>query len=126
MNALIDVCLVLLVFFILTTSYAALQKRLEAPSVGKDKSTVTVLSKTAVDSTIKIQGRMENGKAVVLLEGKPENIDALPDILKRYARDTRKTTLLLDYDNEVAQDIVVRVIDAAKGAGVDKVQMVVP
>ncbi len=33
MNALIDVCLVLLIFFILTTSYAALQKMLDMPSL---------------------------------------------------------------------------------------------
>src|SRR5262245_36028106 len=32
-NALIDVCLVLLIFFILTTSYATLQKILDAPDV---------------------------------------------------------------------------------------------
>ena len=32
MNALIDVCLVLLIFFNLTTSYAVLQKRMEAPA----------------------------------------------------------------------------------------------
>src|SRR5215470_14887440 len=33
MNPLIDVCLVLLIFFILTTTYAAVQKILDTPSV---------------------------------------------------------------------------------------------
>ena len=36
MNALIDVCLVLLIFFILTTSYAQLQARIDHPSVAGD------------------------------------------------------------------------------------------
>src|SRR5260370_11187692 len=33
MNALIDVCMVLLIFFILTMSYSSLQKRLTSPDV---------------------------------------------------------------------------------------------
>src|SRR6266852_8119607 len=37
MNPLIDVCLVLLIFFILTTSYAALQKVLDMPGVDVNK-----------------------------------------------------------------------------------------
>ena len=36
MTALIDVCLVLLIFFILTTSYAALQRILETPGASAD------------------------------------------------------------------------------------------
>src|SRR6266699_2965214 len=50
MNALIDVCLVLLIFFILTTSYAALQKILETPEVGADvkKETIRVVDKAEV------------------------------------------------------------------------------
>ena len=37
MTALIDVCLVLRVFFILTTSYAALQQLIDAPNLTQDK-----------------------------------------------------------------------------------------
>ena len=36
MNALIDVCMVLLIFFILTTSYATLQSRLDSPDVSPE------------------------------------------------------------------------------------------
>ena len=48
MNPLIDVCLVLLVFFILTTSYAAFMKRIEAPSVSGEKAKVAVLTNDGV------------------------------------------------------------------------------
>src|SRR5438128_383725 len=37
MNPLIDVCLVLLIFFILTTSYGALQKTLAMPDVSSQR-----------------------------------------------------------------------------------------
>src|SRR5260370_2783852 len=42
MNPLIDVCLVLLIFFILTTSYAALQKVLDMPGVSQNKTAGTI------------------------------------------------------------------------------------
>ena len=51
MNALIDVCLVLLIFFILTTTVAAMQKRLEAPSVEEGKVKVAVVTKEQVKET---------------------------------------------------------------------------
>jgi biopolymer transport protein ExbD len=128
MNALIDVCLVLLVFFILTTSYAALQKRLEAPSAekGKDKDLPVVNIKDVKDSMILIRARMENGEPVVRLEDKPVDLASLPGILKRYAQSTKRTTMILDHDDLVPQDVVVKIIDAGKGAGIDKVRLAVP
>ena len=56
MNPLIDVCLVLLIFFILTTSYAALQQVLEAPGLSSKKVTgPLVKTKEAVEKvTIKV------------------------------------------------------------------------
>src|SRR4051794_10516545 len=44
MNALIDVTLVLLIFFILTTTVAAMQKRLEAPTPEEGKVKVAVIT----------------------------------------------------------------------------------
>src|SRR5262249_16737468 len=43
MNAMIDVCLVLLVFFMLTTTVAAMQQRLEAPSAEEGKHNIKVV-----------------------------------------------------------------------------------
>src|SRR5947209_307799 len=66
MNALIDVTLVLLIFFILTTSYAALQKRLEAPNVSRDKAGVPVFTKKKVEQTmIHLTAKSENGPTVI-------------------------------------------------------------
>jgi biopolymer transport protein ExbD len=129
MNPLIDVCLVLLVFFILTTSYAALQKRLEAPSVSNDKDSkkVAVVTKEQVEnSMIVVQAVMEQGQPVVRIEKNVVDPKNLYRELRKFVRSTGKTTLLLEHDDEVPHELVVRIIDQAKGAGMDRVRLVVP
>jgi biopolymer transport protein ExbD len=129
MNPLIDVCLVLLVFFILTTSYAALQKRLEAPSVSdaKDSKKMAVYTKKQVEeSMILVRAVMEQGQPVIRVENKVVDPKNLYGELRRFARSTGKTILLLEHDDDVPHDLVVRIIDQAKGAGLDRVRLVVP
>jgi biopolymer transport protein ExbD len=128
MTALIDVCLVLLVFFILTTTVAALQKVLEAPSVEKDKVKVAVLTKEKVaEQMIHVTAKMENGEPVIRVEDKvvqPENLLAE---LRRYTRTKGgKNQLLLEHDDNVSHETVVQIIDAAKGAGMERIADVIP
>src|SRR5262245_34775447 len=69
MNALIDVCLVLLIFFILTTTVAALQKRIEAPSATDEKAKVATVTKEQVEEQmILVKANMENGEPVIRIE----------------------------------------------------------
>ena len=78
MNALIDVTLVLLIFFILTTTVAALQKRLEAPTVEQNKVKVAVVTdKQVEEQMIKVTAKMVDGNPVVLIEDKPVAIEQL-------------------------------------------------
>ncbi len=127
MNPLIDVCLVLLVFFILTTSYAVLQKQLEAPAASKDKvAAIPKLKKDQMEQAILVTVKMESGRPVVRVEGNEVPIENLLAELRKLTRSTSKTTLLLEHDDEVTQGLVVRVQDLAKGAGLDRVQLVVP
>jgi len=126
MNALIDVTLVLLIFFILTTSYAALQKRLEAPSPGKDKDNLKVVHvKEAEQSMVSVKVLMENGQPVIHVEKEVVDPANLRKALARHVH-PGKTILLLQHDDDVPHDLVVRVIDQAKGAGMDSVSLVVP
>src|SRR5437660_5409033 len=61
-NPLIDVCLVLLIFFILTTSYAALQKVLPMPSVSAKSVGPPMFSPEQVKQLmIKVGARQANG-----------------------------------------------------------------
>jgi biopolymer transport protein ExbD len=39
---------------------------------------------------------------------------------------TRRNQLVLDHDDDVPQQAVVDVLDAARGAGVEKISLVVP
>ena len=126
MNALIDVTLVLLVFFILTTSVAALQKRLEAPTASDEKAGVAIITKEAVSQMIHVKVSVENGEPVYRVEEKVVDPLRLVAELRRFVRSSGKTILLLEYTDDVPQDSVVKVIDSAKGAGMDRVRLLVP
>lgn len=127
MNPLIDVALVLLIFFILTASYNALQKVLAAPSVtGKDLKGPPVMTKAAVSQfSIKVDIKVVNGKPVVYVEDQVVAEPDLPAALSRYVRDTRKTRMVLDVAPGVEWGTVITVQDAAKGAGVEDAAYVV-
>jgi biopolymer transport protein ExbD len=125
MTALIDVCLVLLVFFMLTTTVAALQTRLEAPDVG-DKPKVKVITKEKVEQQMIVcSANMENGAPVIRIEDKVVDGNRLTPEFRRFVNSTGKTSLLLEHDDQVPHETVVRIIDAAKGAGMDRVSLVV-
>ncbi|HMF11620.1 MAG TPA: biopolymer transporter ExbD, partial [Gemmataceae bacterium] len=127
MNALIDVCLVLLIFFILTTSYAVLQKRLEAPGVTADRLGPAVVTKDKVEQQmIRVSLKMEDGQPVTRIEERVVDPSRLESELRSFGKAVKKTQVLLEHDDEVPQRTVVKVLDAAKGAGMEKVSLVVP
>ncbi len=126
MNALIDVCLVLLIFFILTTTYAVLQKRMEAPGVSQDRPGPAVVTKEQVEQQmIHVIVRMEGDKPAIQVEKQSVDPDNLASELSRYVRATRKTQLLLEIDDEVPHRVEIDVLDAAKKAGMERVRRLV-
>jgi biopolymer transport protein ExbD len=126
-NALIDVCLVLLIFFILTTSYAVLQKRLEAPGVSADKVGPPVVTKEKItQQMVHVIVRMENGKPVFQVEEQIVDASRLEYELSKYLKATKKTQLLLEVEYDAPQSAMVAALDAAKGAGMEKVSLVLP
>jgi biopolymer transport protein ExbD len=126
MNAIIDVCLVLLIFFILTTSYAALQKRLEAPGTTAKKAGLARLTKEQVAQMVHVVIKQEDGKPVIRVEDKVVDPARLVAELRGYARSAGKTSMFLEHDGDVPHEAVVTVLDKARGAGIDKVQLRVP
>lgn len=127
MNALIDVCLVLLIFFILTTSYAVIQQKLEAPGVSADKVGPPVITPEKVEQQmISVSVNMEDGKPVIRLEKKVVDPNNLESELRSAVRATKKTQLFLQIEDDVPHSVTVAVQDAAKGAGVEKVSWVIP
>jgi len=126
MTAMIDVCMVLLIFTILTTTVAAIQKQLEAPTAEQNKARVKVITKDKLaEQMIHVVAKVVNGETVVKVEDKEVPLAQLGGELRRYATAT-KTSLLLEHDDFVPQDVVIQIIDKAKGAGLDRVHMLVP
>lgn len=126
MNALIDVTLVLLIFFILTATYSVLVKRLDLPPVSTQPVGPAVVTKEIRDTSILVEVKRVDGKTVYLVEDKEVPAAALATELKRRAGKNGKTTLLLKYDNEVTHGDVVKVQDAARGARLERILLVVP
>lgn len=131
MNALIDVCLVLLVFFILTTSYAAIQKMLDMPNLSADNVGVPKVTKQQVDQyMIKVDVAMEKGEEkdvpVIRVEGTRVELSNLVPVLAGYVKNSRKSLMLLDHKPNVPHGVVVAIQDAAKGAGIERVNILVP
>jgi biopolymer transport protein ExbD len=129
MNALIDVCLVLLIFFMITTTYAALQKRMDAPDLSKKgpESKMRKITKEEVkNQMVTVNVKMEGGKPVIYVEDKPVQLENLESTLRQFVRNTARTQLCLSYDDKVPHGTVVAIQDAAKEARLDQVLMVVP
>jgi biopolymer transport protein ExbD len=126
MTPLIDVTMVLLIFFILTTSYAALQKMLEASDLTPQDTGATVINGPAKDSMILVTVKQRGAESVIALEGQELPKDSLKGALQAMVSRSRKLEMLLDTDGDVPHGIVVAVIDAAKGAGITKVHTVIP
>ncbi len=139
MNALIDVCLVLLIFFILTTSYANLvQKVVPVPAdvSAQGKPKVTPISDIK-KFMIRVQAIGDKlGKPVVRIESLPADVLAadgktidqakMRSALQPYVRgEDHKREVLLDA-HEVSWETVIQIQDAARAAGVNKIRYAVP
>jgi biopolymer transport protein ExbD len=132
MNALIDVCLVLLIFFMMTTTYAvAVQKTVPIPAVPDDqvqKKTRKLEADQVRKHMVRIDAKLNaTGKPVILVENQKVDVlkqddtldtDKLRDELLKYTRVTpRRDEVLLDAEG-VTWGMVVAVQDAARSAGV--------
>ncbi len=128
MVPLIDVCMVLLVFFILTTSYQALEKILNMPQASSDDPNAQlreVKPEDVKDLMVTVRARPgADGKAVYHVQDKATPERELTAAISRYTREIRRTEVLIDALN-VDWGSVVKIIDASGGARVSKVHFVV-
>ncbi len=134
LNAMIDVCLVLLIFFILTTTYQNLvQKVVPLPLVkGDGTNAKRVRIEDVKSKMIRVQAqldksgnpavRVDNQSVSVLTsDGKGIDADKLADVLRPLARgEDRKTEILLDA-KEISWEHVIQIQDGARAAGIQMV-----
>lgn len=121
MNPLIDVCLVLLVFFILATTMAVMEKVLQMPQAKQAQEGVPNLTDQQVkEKLLVVEARMTNGRPVVKLEKQEVSMDGLMVRLRNLREQTQKTQVAIDA-KDVDWQTVVNIIGAAQGAGINKV-----
>lgn len=115
MNALIDVCLVLLVFFILLTSYAKLVQHLEAAKTNPD-SKIPLITTTQADQKTKVVIKTEAGKTLFYINEQVVESENLTTALKASARKLKSKDLILFYSDDVPYQAVISIQDAARAA----------
>jgi biopolymer transport protein ExbD len=119
MNPLIDVALVLLIFFIITASYSALKKVIPMPTMSKKGGGTPRVVANNAPELIKVTARTgADGKVVYTVDGREVPEDLMWQQMAVGVAEKRNT-LLIDVEN-VRWDSVVRILDAAKQARVDK------
>lgn len=117
MNPLIDVCLVLLIFFILTITYATLERALEVPDDAPDDKGAKLDYKDIKDRVFRVNVKMDGERPVIKIEGKevPPDKDKIFKEIETVIGTTGKREMLLDIDKDVPWGVETDVLDAAKG-----------
>jgi len=123
MNPLIDVCLVLLIFFILTITYASLERAIDVPPVNPDEKGPTnkVQLKDIRDKVFVVMANMDGERAVVKIEQKEVSLDQVLTEMKKVMDTTGRREMVLDVDKDVPWGVVTAILDAAKGNGVHNI-----
>ncbi|MBN9117848.1 MAG: biopolymer transporter ExbD [Planctomycetes bacterium] len=123
MNPLIDVCLVLLIFFILTITYASLERALEVPEdTPEDKGAPKMHINELKDRVFMVVVKMDGEKPVFKIgipgsmKEVPANKDAVFKEIETIINTTGRKEMLVDIDKDVPWGVELEILlDAAKG-----------
>lgn len=124
MNPLIDVALVLLVFFILTATYTTLRRAIDLPPEPEDqkeKGQQVIKIEEIKDRAFKVVVRMEDGKPVIKINDAAVLFDEIDRAMLEVVRTTGRKELYADIAADVPWGIEARVYDAAKGAEIHQI-----
>lgn len=122
MNPLIDVCLVLLIFFILTITYASLERAIDIPEDTPDKKgPAPVQYKDIKDKVFLVTAKMEGDKVVVRIEKDEVPVEQISGKIKEIVNSTGRKEMVLDIDKEVPWGVETAILDAAKGNGIHNI-----
>jgi biopolymer transport protein ExbD len=121
MNPLIDVALVLLIFFILTTSYEALRKVIEMPTASKKQHKVISTEDAKARFVLVKASRVEGGKVLYKVDEQEVEERFLEDAFRRAVLQGRKD-MIIDAEN-VTWGTVTNIMDAGKAAEINSFKM---
>ena len=122
MNPLIDVCLVLLIFFILTITYASLERAIAVPEDQPDtKGQPTKPPPDLKDRVFKVVVRMDGNNVVIKIADEVTPLDQVEQKIKSIIDRTGRKEMYLDIDGVVPWGVQTSILDAAKGNGVHQI-----
>jgi biopolymer transport protein ExbD len=123
MNPLIDVCLVLLIFFILTITYATLERSIDIPADTPEKkdNTPTIQYQDIKDKVFVVIAKMEGDKVVVKIDKVETPVPQIGSKIKEIVNTTGRREMILDIEKDVPWGIETAILDAAKGNGVHNI-----
>ncbi len=109
-SSLTDIVMLLLIFFLITSQFV-IQTGVKVKLPGAKNNETAVQTKMSVTITDKNQ---------LYVGTKEINIDMLAGNLDEIKRATGENNLIIRADKSVKIDLIIRVIDTAKGIGIDK------
>ncbi len=122
MNPLIDVCLVLLIFFILTITYASLERALSVPEdTAEDKGVPKIHKDELKDRVFKVIVKMDGEKPVIKIEGKEVPQAQIFTEMQNVINTTGRKEMLLDIERDVPWGVETAILDAASGNKVHRI-----
>jgi biopolymer transport protein ExbD len=124
MNPLIDVALVLLIFFILTASYASLRRSIELPTepvADQERPTAIPKLQDLQDRVFKVVVRQENNLVIVRLDNRVIPMNQLETEMTEQVKRFGKPEAFIDIGPGVSWGTETQVIDACRGAEVRKI-----
>ncbi len=113
--SLIDILAILLIFFIVTTTFRKEQPRLQI-NLPESKSAESVASENKKPLLLQVKGAEE-----ITLDNKPVTLEALAATLKGARESNPDRQIALQADREAPFGVVVRVLDALKQAGIKNI-----
>ena len=121
MNPLIDVALVLLIFFILTTTYEALRQVMDMPQMSKQGQPIKTISETeAKNEYVRVKARMEGNETVYTVDDQRVGEGQLRSAIGiGTGAKPPRDKVIIDAEG-VTWDSVVKIIGAGKQAGAKK------
>jgi biopolymer transport protein ExbD len=126
MNPLIDVALVLLIFFMLTTTYEELRKEFNPPGDLQPNPQGKAISQGDLERTaVRVSATTEGDQIVYRVDDEIVAEDKLEERFKELIESSGRTDLAVELDSEVAFKAFTKIHDAAAGAKFQKIIRVV-
>jgi biopolymer transport protein ExbD len=116
MNPLIDVALVLLIFFMLTTTYEELRKEFNPPPGERQEQKGAKTDQDVKAIAVRVTAQMENDAPVYRVEGEVVPERELEAKFKEHMANLGHTKLAMEVAPDVPWKAVVAIQDAAAGA----------